>query len=472
MIHARSYVLAVALGAAFPLTAAAAPDAELQQLREELRQLREAYEKRVGALEQRLQEAEASAGKAARSAVQAESTAQQAAQTAQQRGASAAAFNPEISLILTGTYTRLSKDPNQFQITGFVPSLGEVGPPPRSFSLGESELTIAANVDHLFRGQATFALTPDNEVEVEEAFLRTLGLGQGFTVKGGRFFSGIGYLNEIHAHAWDFTDAPLPYKAFFANQLANDGVQLKWVAPSDLFVELGAEAGRGGAFPSTDRNTNGNTLGSVFAHVGGDVGVSHSWRAGLSYVRSSPRDREFEDADSTGADVTNAFSGRSRTTIADFIYKWAPNGNPRDTNFKLQGEYMWRRETGTLASNSAVESCAGGCSDSYSSKQQGWYLQGVYQFMPHWRVGLRHDRLRYGGVDIGLIDSAVLTGEDLPLLRRHSPKRNTVMVDWSPSEFSRLRLQYAQDKSRIGETDDQIWLQYIMSLGAHGAHRY
>ncbi len=472
MTHTRMNVFAAALAVALPIGADAASGADLKQLRAEMKQLRDAYEQRIDALEKRLQRAEAATVKAQQSASQAQSAAQQDTASAQQRGTSASAFNPEVSLILTGTYSRLSSDPNQFQITGFVPSLGEVGPPPRSFSLGESELTIAANVNHLFRGQATFAVTPENEIEVEEAFLRTLGLGRGFTVKGGRFFSGIGYLNEIHAHEWDFTDAPLPYKAFFANQLGNDGVQLKWVAPTDLFVELGVEAGRGGAFPSTDRNTNGNTLGSVFAHVGGDVGASHSWRAGVSHVRTSPRDRAFDDIDSSGSDISNAFSGRSRTTIADFVYKWAPNGNPKHTNFKLQGEYVWRKENGTLASNSAVEPCAGDCSDSFSSRQQGWYLQGIYQFMPYWRVGLRHDRLRYGTVDVGLIENGLLSAADLPLLQAHSPSRNTVMLDWSPSEFSRLRLQYAQDKSRIGETDNQLWLQYIMSLGAHGAHRF
>ena len=50
--------------------------------------------------------------------------------------------------------------------------------------------------------------------------------------------------------------------------------------------------------------------------------------------------------------------------------------------------------------------------------------------------------------------------------------RHTVMVDWSPSEFSRFRLQFARDYSRMGEPDNQVSLQYIMSLGAHGAHKF
>ena len=51
-----------------------------------------------------------------------------------------------------------------------------------------------------------------------------------------------------------------------------------------------------------------------------------------------------------------------------------------------------------------------------------------------------------------------------------TPKRISAMVDWSPSEFSRFRLQFNQDKSQIGITDNQVYLQYILSLGTHGAH--
>jgi hypothetical protein len=464
--------LGIAFALAWPLPAQAAADGDIRALREQLEQLKESYRQRIESLEQRLAAAEAKAAGAESAAVQAQTTAQQAVSGSPQRTASPGAFNPEIAVILNGTYTRLSQDPDRFRITGFVPSLGEVAPPPRSFSLGESELSLAASVDPYFRGQLTAAIAPEGGIDVEEAFLRTLGLGQGFVVKGGRFFSGIGYLNEQHAHAWDFTDAPLPYKAFFANQLDNEGVQLKWVAPTETFVEIGVEGGRGGAFPSTDRNKNGNTLGSIFAHVGGDVGTSHSWRAGLSHVRTSPRDRAFDDTDSSGVAVTDSFSGTSHTTLADFVWKWAPEGNPQYTSFKLQGEYMRRRESGVLAFDSGGASALGTRSGSFDSHQSGWYLQGIYQFMPNWRVGYRYDRLDFGTVAIGLIDNGVLSTADLPLLQGHDPTRNTVMVDWSPSEFSHLRFQFAQDKSRLGQTDNQIWLQYLMSLGSHGAHKF
>ena len=57
-------------------------------------------------------------------------------------------------------------------------------------------------------------------------------------------------------------------------------------------------------------------------------------------------------------------------------------------------------------------------------------------------------------------------------LPSYSPNRTTLMFDWAPSEYSRVRLQLAQDRARYGLTDNQIMIQYMMSLGSHGAHGY
>jgi hypothetical protein len=467
------------LAAAFPLSAAAASDADIKELREQVLQMKQDYEQRIRQLEQRLAEAErnaaaaaGTAGKAENAAVQAEKSAAAARETAEQtarRPTAENAFNPAISLILSGTYASLSKDPGSYRIDGFVPSLGEISPPQRSFSLGESELTLSASVDPYFSGYFTAAITPENEVEVEEAYVRTLALPYGTGIKAGRFLSGVGYLNAQHPHTWDFTDAPLPYKAFFGSQLTDDGAQLTWVAPSELFLQFGIEGARFLSFPGTDvdRNKNGLMSGAGFAKIGGDAGPSNSWQAGLSYVETKPQDRtDAEDAPSF------AISGSSKTAIADFVWKWAPEGNARERSLKIQGEYFWRRENGTLTAFVPSDSCAGECSGDYSSRQSGWYLQGVYKFLPAWRAGLRYDRLDYGKVDIGVIDSAAVAPEDLAILQPHDPSRWTAMVDWSPSEFARIRLQYARDKARLGETDNQLWIQYIMSLGAHGAHKF
>jgi len=462
---------ALALGIA-PLACHSASDTELQELRKEIDELRQSYEARLKQLEDRLKKAEAgsAAAPAASPAPQAAATAAVPVATPPPNVAStgapsattatsANAFNPAISLILSGTYASLSQDPGTYRISGFVPSGAELGK--RGFSLGESELGISANVDPYFFGSLTVAVQPDNAVEIEEAFVQTTALGRGLTAKGGRFYSSIGYLNDQHSHAWDFVDQPLAYRAFLGGQFADDGLQLKWLAPTDLYVELGAEIGSGRSFPGSGGGLNGAGAWALYGHVGGDVGESQTWRAGLSYLAARPRDRGYEDVNVAGLPVANAFSGNSDLWIADFVWKWAPDGNAKRTNFKFQTEYMWRRESGTLTYDTANIASTG----AYASQQSGGYAQAVYQFLPAWRTGLRYDWLDSGTVDYG-INAANLAAVD------YRPTRWSWMLDFNPTEFSRIRLQLATDRSRINATDNQFFVQYQMSLGAHGAHGF
>jgi hypothetical protein len=377
---------------------------------------------------------------------------------ASQRPPSQSAFNPAISAILNGVYANLSRDPAGYRIGGFVPTLGDVAPPTRGFSLGESELGLSANIDPKFRGTLIAAISPDNgTIGVEEATVETLDLPRGFTVKAGRFFSAVGYQNPIHAHAWDFTDAPLVMKAFLGGQLGEDGVQLRWLAPTELYWDMGTELGRGRAFPASLSASGKNGAGSLnlFTHVGSDIGESLAWQAGISHLRTNPRDRTFDDSG-----FSDSFTGSSRLWALSGVLKWAPNGNSTIRNVKLQGEYFRRSEDGTLVFDAPGAAVPGG----YSSHQSGGYAQAVYQFMPQWRTGYRYDRLDSGSTNA---DTALF-----PVLAPYRPKKHSVMVDWSPSEFSRVRLQLARDYSRRDEPDTQVFLQYIVSLGAHGAHTF
>ncbi|MGQ0546262.1 MAG: TonB-dependent receptor [Betaproteobacteria bacterium] len=375
------------------------------------------------------------------------------------------AFNPGISLVLQGRYVHQEEEIAERHITGFA-APGHAHGGGRGFNVDHSELVLSGSIDPYLRGLATFAIA-DEEVEVEEAWFQTLALGGGFTLRGGRFLSGIGYVNEQHPHAWDFADQNLMYRALFGEHLIHDGVQLRWLAPTDLFLELGAEAARGQFFPGSAAagDRNGAGAWAAFAKVGGDLGDSHSWRAGINYLAARPRQRpgEFEDANDVEAET--ALSGDSRTWIVDFVWKWAPQGNPARRHFKLQAEVFEREEEGELfcADNTAGGGACTGLSDAYRSKPSGWYAQGVFQFMPRWRAGYRYDRLDPGSAAFGA--NPIPHPDD-------KPYRHSVMLDFSPSEFSRFRVQLAQDKSMAGITDNQLVLQYIHSLGAHGAHRF
>ena len=382
------------------------------------------------------------------------------------------ALTPEISLILDGKYSAQSQNPD-LPMRGFMPSGAENIP--RGFSLGESELALAGTVDNLFRAEARFVFSQDGSgtgISLEEAFFETLGLPSGFKLKGGKFFSDVGYLNNKHPHEWDFVDLPLAYKAFFGGQLNNTGGQLKWVAPLDeMYFRLGGEYAQGNGFPTGDNyNNNKPLIGTIFAKAGGDLGISSSWQGGLSYVRASTGDRPRV---STISDTdTFDFNGTTNVYIADFVYKWAPNGNASRQNLKLQGEFFWNAQNGSgaLNSTSSTPACESPClGNAYMNTQKGFYVQAIYQFMPRWRVGYRYDQLYSGSSNYGL-SNGVLNGT---VLEAWNPYRNTVMLDWANSEYSMFRLQLARDTTfGPGLTNNQIYLQYVMSLGAHSAHRY
>ncbi len=427
------------------LSAHAAGDEDLREIRGQIKQLQEDYQQRMLQLEQRLQQTETASAQPNRLSA--------GGSTASGEGT----FNPAISLILSGTYGQLRQDP-ALAITGFTDSADNSGYS-QGFSLKESELGIAANIDPHFRGVATLALDPEGGLAVENAFVQTLALGHGLNFKMGRYFSGLGYLNEQHAHAWDFVDQPLVYRALWDNQLGEDGIQLKWLAPTDTFVEIGGELGRGRSFPGSDRQRkNGAGSGVLFAHVGDDLGVSSSWLAGISLHQT-----RRENAVSTVNSIDNSFSGDSKTAGLDFIWKYAPNGNVKETNFKLLGEYFRRKENGQLTYDVNTTNIT----DSYTVTQSGWYLQGVYQFMPRWRAGLRYDRLDSGTARVGALNAANVVSN-----YGYTPEHSTLMLEYNPSEFSRFRLQLAQDKSRQGLPDNQLFVQYVMSLGAHGGHQF
>ena len=411
--------------------------AELAALKKELATLRADYEHRIAALEKKIEETQRKAQSLEEASLEPSTT----------TSAAANAFNPAIGLILNGQYASFSR-PDQEEIPGFsLPE--EAGKGDEGFSLGESELSLSTDIDDKFYGNLILSFSGEEGVEVEEAFIQTTALGHGLTIKGGRFLSGIGYLNERHAHADAFADRPLPYRAMLNTAYSDDGIQFRWLAPTDLYLNFGTEILRGAHYPAGGGGHGGAGAHAIYAHAGSDVGISNSWRAGLSYLNTDNADRESGDAD--------LFTGDSDLWIADFVWKWAPNGDFSQRNLTLQGEYLYRREDGLFRPG-------GNPPLAYDARQQGWYAQAVYQFMPQWRLGLRLSGLSANDPGPGFSGTALDP-------RGMDPWMASVMIDWANSEFSRVRLQYNRDESGL-ETDNAFILQYIMSMGAHGAHAY
>ncbi len=449
----KTSVILVAMLCIAPLCRAQSAGVDaLAELRRSLADLKSSYEDRISELERRLTLAEREASQAlAETSIIAEQAAE-ALEIAEDLALAPVTtmrtdniFNPAIGLILVGTAgSQISSA--DYQVPGFgLP--GESGPVAEGFSLGESELNINSNIDDKFFGNLTLAIATEGsgtEVELEEAYIQTLAMPWGINMTAGRFFSGVGYLNGFHTHVDDFIDRPLAYNVFLGGQFKDDGVQVRWILPTEHYFEVGGEILRGEAFPGAGAANDGSGTWTLFAGSGGDVGISNSWRVGFGVIHANVIDRPIDPDD----DSSGLFSGDSDLYNLNFVWKWAPRGNPVRTNFKLQGEYFTREEEGRLDLAA------------YDGDQSGWYLQGNWQFKPQWDMGYRYGRV---DADNNSVAGSLLENDGKSI-------RHSLLLVWANSEFSRFQLQYT---GQSGLANDNRWvLQYIHSLGAHGAHQF
>ncbi|KIO35858.1 hypothetical protein [Shewanella sp. cp20] len=369
--------------------------------------------------------------------------------------------NPAISAVLDGYYQNAER-PMAERVEGF--------------GLGHTELALSANIDDMFYGKLTSVIeVHDGETEVglEEAFIQTLGMPYGLSMRGGRFLSDVGYLNNQHVHTDAFSDRPAAYRAFLGSHYFDDGVRLDYVAPTDLYWTMGIEAFKGDSMRAEDehgeREFKSVGVYTAYTKLGGDIGVSSSWMLGLSYLRNEngrlTAHEEHEEAVVAEEEHDHDHSHGARYTgentyIADFVYKWAPQGNYKYQHLTLSGEYFRVSDYAPLEEHD--HDLVDDHDTSKPDAHTGWYLSSVYQFSPNWSAGVR-----YGQVDTHLLHDEHFDAQKL--------KETEVSLAWHHSHFSTVRLQYTnqQGTNFDGITDDNvITLQYVMTLGAHGAHQF
>lgn len=354
------------------------------------------------------------------------------------------AFNPAISLFLVGTYSDTSSDPEAFELPGFMVT-EEGGLKDQGFSLGESEMAISANVDDYWYAQATLAFEledGESEIAVEEAYIESLALPDGFILKMGRFLSNIGYLNQHHAHTDNFLDRPFVYRTFIDHGYGDNGVQLRYLMPTDWYLEFGAEYLRGDGYPAQGAAHDGRGVYTLSAHFGGDVGVSHSWLAGVSQL----------NAETEGGD--DGFTGDLKLTIADLTWKWAPNGN------RKLGELVARSEWFREDRDGSWDADDGSASSDWHSQRSGGYAEATYRWSSGWLAGLRVDHLK-GDADA-----------PAPFASARSNDGYSLVFGLKRTEFSLLRAQLSRFDGPDGDAEHSFTLQYQVAIGAHGAHKF
>jgi hypothetical protein len=338
----------------------------------------------------------------------------------------------------------------------------EVGghdPAQRGFTLQNLELVFDGAVDPYFKGQTNIILqiTPDGEtnLELEEAFVTTSSLPHNLQVKVGQYLTEFGRINPTHPHTWDFVDQPLVSgKMFGGDGLRSIGARLSWLMPTPFYSEvlLGVENASGAtmsSFGGVAGDTQfGRPLDPDVVKTFGDMLYVPRWNGSFDIGDTQTLVVGLSGAfgpNGTGPDADTEIGG------VDFLWKWkSPRADKGFPFVKVQAEGMARR----------YEAAATATLPSDTFKDHGAYAQVVWGVKPMWTVGARFDTV---GGDVG----------DDPADPRFQPRQRTALEGtWYPTEYSKLRVQYAYDDRTGSPNASSIWLQFEFLLGAHAAHKF
>lgn len=361
--------------------------------------------------------------------------------------------NPNISLVLDTFAYESSLKGNEQKSRG-IPGFTTNGlDRDKGFNLREAEFFMFAPVDPYFDLYANLPID-ENGISIEEAFAVTTALPVGFQIKGGKFKSNFSRLDAQHPHAWDFFDIALPYRAFLGDEgLGGEkGVQFTYLPPFPVYTLLGAEVlqGENSLLFGKDARSGPHAF-SFFVKNSLDIGDSTLY-FGPSVL--------FGKAKSTSIADNTEFRGDSTLLDMEAVWKWKPSTTQ---SVILQSEYLYLLQNGNLQGLDAT-GVPTGTIDSLRRRQDGFYIQALYQWY-RWRFGARYDMLAL------FSDTFKQAGVSRNL--GSTPWRATASIEFNPSEFTRIRLQYNHDRSgRDGRSNDEGILQFLFGIGAHAAHTF
>ncbi|HEY0712674.1 MAG TPA: zinc-regulated TonB-dependent outer membrane receptor [Polyangia bacterium] len=353
-------------------------------------------------------------------------------------GHGAISFNPDISFILDVAAAAFSEDePRQD---------GGHDPARNGFSLQQLELAVGKAVDPYFRFDAAIVFSPFG-VEIEEAFATAVALPGSLQIRAGQFLTRFGRHNPTHLHAWEFLDQPFVWSRVFGGEgNRGAGLELSYLTPLPWYVELLASA-TDAAGEATARSFWGAR----------DLGVSRP--QDLQYTLGLRQFFPFSDDLSLLLGLSSAFGpnptghhNRSEIHGGDLYLKYRPVAATNHLTVALQAEALWRRRQipGDALSD------GGGYAQLLFRFAQRWSLAGRYEYgTPVWN--------RAGAVAIDYLD---------PLWNGHR-QRAALALTFSPTEFSRLRLQASRDSTSAAQPT--IWagiLALEILAGHHGAHPF
>ncbi|MBI2214796.1 MAG: hypothetical protein HYU52_14210 [Acidobacteria bacterium] len=327
-------------------------------------------------------------------------------------------FNPDIGVI-----------GNLLGATGSAAESPAIAALP-SWTLQESEASFQAVIDPYARADFFLAFGEEG-VEVEEGYASFTALPAGLLARVGKMRATFGRLNAFHNHSLPWADRPIVMFNLLggATDEPDTGIKDAGISVSRLFgvgpvvMEATGEIFRGDSgtlFEASDRSDVA-MLGHVKSYL--DLSESNNIELGLSGARGHNDEGSGFLTRLYGVDVT---------------YRWRPLARSIYKSFAARSELIWsdREEEGG------------------DQRAFGWYAPADYQFSRRWTAGIRFDRSDRA-TDAHLTDrgaSAILT--------------------FRPSEFSQLRWQFRRSEFAGQEAADELLLQLLFTIGAHGAHPF
>ncbi len=353
-------------------------------------------------------------------------------------------------------------------------------PRKRGFTLQNVELSLSGTVDRHFRGEAhlvTFLDPYDGEtvVELEEAFVDTLTLPHGLSVRAGTFFTGFGRHNAQHPHQWDWLDRPIVLSRLFGpDGLRGPGARVGWHLPVDFCSELQLGV----------HNGNGETMTSFLASdefygerpVGGRFFADREVRAlndVLGTLRFANEWTMGGDACGLGASLLagpNATGPDGDTVIWGVDASWERPGTEAAPGWwRVQAEFLAR----AFRAAAQTDENGPGVGDDVPLpgamlRDHGGWLQVVRGFDEHWSLGLRGE---WAGGRGDSYDQANDTFGRAADPFRSDRFRLSPVLGYRTGEGARLRLQYSWDDADwLADEVHSVWFGFEVMLGGRGSH--
>ena len=246
------------------------------------------------------------------------------------------------------------------------------------------------------------------------------------------------------------------------------GVRIGMSEPTSWLSELhlGIQDASGETMKSFNSSINGETIGSIAA-VENEVKDLEDF-VYLLRVEKDITDYTGETAWTLGASGlcgpnSTGEGGRTIVLGADIAMKWTPEENDDGWPFLTwQTEIMRRRFNLDDGDGQGGAFSIGDLGGSDNLMDWGLYSQALWGYEKNWAVGLR-----YG----------FASGSSGPLDRSEDPFRDdrqriSPVLSWTPTKFSRIRLQYNYDLAEHIEESQahSIWMGIEVHFGEHAAN--